>query len=473
MTPRALASPFLRALACLACALPACREMGPAYRRPAVVTPPAFRDAAGTASREAIADLPWWSVFRDEALGVLVREAVADNQDLAIALARVEEARAGTGIARADRMPQVEGDLDATRSRASRDVQSSGSRTRSDFRAAIAASWELDLWGRIRRGEEAAIADYVASEEGMRAALVTLVGDVGEAYFDLRELDLELEITRATVETRRKTSDLFGQRLAGGMSSRLETAQATADLATAAAVIPALERRIAQKENQIRFLVGSNPGPVARGAALAGLAPPPDVPAGLPSALLERRPDVRAAEAAVVAANARIGAAEAAFFPKVSLTGLLGVESRDLADLASGKAAMGAFGAGLVAPIFQGGRLSAERCLAVAQWEETVAAYRKAAQSAFRDVADQLVAVRTTREERAEEEKVVAALSEALSLASTRYEGGLSTYFEVLDAQRRLFPAQIELARTKRDQHVAVVRLYRALGGGWQSSATR
>ena len=460
----------LRLLALGALALAGCR-VGPEYCRPGVSTPEAFRDGPLAASGPSVADLPWWSVFHDAALQGLLREAVENNHDLAIAMARVEEARASAGVARADRYPQIDGTFDASRARASRFLQPSGGREQSDFRAAIGASWELDLWGRIRRGEEAALAEYVGSEEGRRAALVTLVGDVAAAYFELRELDMELEITKATRDTRRRTSDLFTKRLEGGMSSKLETAQASADLAAAAAAIPDIERLIAQKEHEISLLLGRNPGPIARGTALSDTALPPDVPAGLPSSLLERRPDVRAAEAGVIAANARIGVAEAEFSPKVSLTGLLGLESRDLSDLANEKATIASLGAGLVAPIFHGGRLAASRRLAVAQWEEAVARYRKAAQSAFRDVADQLIAVRKLKEIRAELEREVAALADSLSLATTRYEGGLSAYFEVLDSQRRLFPAQIELARTRRDQHVALVFLYRALGGGWQEQA--
>jgi multidrug efflux system outer membrane protein len=408
-------------------------------------------------------------VFQDDVLASLLREAVANNQDLAIAVARVAAARASAGVARADLFPHLEAQLDATRTRSSREVVSFGESTRWDYRAAIAASWELDLWGRLRRGHEAALAEYAASEEGRRAALVTLVGDVAEAYFDLRELDLELEITRETTETRRKTSELFARRLEQGVSSDLETAQASADLAAASAAVHEVERRLGQQEHLLSFLLGRNPGPVARGSAIGSVALPPDVPAGLPASLLERRPDVRAAEAEVVAANARVGVARAEFFPRVSLTGLLGLESDDLNDLLDENAKMGSGAASLVAPLFQGGRLRANERVAVARWQEAVAEYRKAAQSAFRDVADQLVAIRRLRESRVEMERLVAALRQSVSLSTSRYENGLSSYFEVLDAQRRLLPAQIELARTKRDQYVALVRLYRALGGGWQA----
>jgi multidrug efflux system outer membrane protein len=443
-----------------------CR-VGPGYARPHVEVPPAYRDQTPPTTGASIADVPWWQAFGDPTLVRLLGEALANNQDLALAVARVAEARATAGVVRADLFPQVEGTFDARRTRSSRELGFEfGPRTDDNFRAAIGASWELDLWGRVRRSHEAALADWLASEAGRRAVVVTLLGDVAEAYFDLRELDLELEITQATLATRRKTSDLFAKRLEGGVSSNLETSQAEADLAAAAALVPDLERRIAQQENRIALLLGRAPGPVARGPGIGALAVPPDVPAGLPATLLERRPDVQEAELGVRAAVARIGAAQAAYFPRVSLTALLGLESNDLENLTKDTARIGSLGAGLVAPIFQGGRLRAEHCVAVAQWEQAVAVYRRAVQDALRDVADQLVAIEKLREVRSQLETVVVSLRRALSLSTTRYENGISAYFEVLDAQRRLFPAEIEAARTQRDQHVAFVRLYRALGGG-------
>jgi len=413
----------------------------------------------------AIADLPWWQVFHDEALGALIAEALANNQDLAIALARVKQAMASAGIARADYAPAISGAVTGSRSQSSRETIAFGPQFTNDYRAAIAASWEVDLWGRVRRGAEAALADWVSSEEGRRAAIVTLVGEVAEAYFTLRSLDAALGIVRETTESRQKTSDLFAKRLSGGVASTLEASQASADLAEAAAGVPELERQIAQQENAIRFLLGRAPGPVRRSTGPIDI--PPSVPTGIPATLLERRPDVRAAEADVMAANARVGVANAEMLPRLDLTALVGVSSADVGHLANADAALASIGAGLATPVFQGGKLRANRALAVAKWEESVASYRRTAQSAFRDVADQLVAVRTLRGVREELEREVGFLSQSLDLSRSRYEAGLSAYFEVLDAQRRLLPAQLELTRTIRDQHLALVRLYRALGGGW------
>lgn len=448
-----------------------CRAVGPDYARPGVEVAPTFRDAdavspAGPAAA-SFADLPWWRVFEDPVLQDHLRAALAGNEDLRAALARVAEARARAGIAAADRFPQVEAGLTGSRDRASRELGGSGSRTTNTFRASVAASWELDLWGRVRRGEEAAVAEWMASEEGRRAAVVTLVGDVAEAYFDLRELDEELVIARETREARRKTLSLFSERALGGVSSKLETAQAQADLAFAEAAVPDIERRVAQQENLISFLLGRTPGPVARGASLGARPLPPALPTGLPAALLERRPDVREAEADVRAANARVGVAMAEFFPRLDLLALLGLGARDLSELANDRATYGSLGGTFLGPVFQGGRLVAGRDAARARYDEAVARFRRTVESAFRDVADQLAAVRGAREVRVALEQQVAALTEALDLSSTRYGNGVAAYFEVLDAQRALFPARIELARTRRDQYVALVRLYRALGGGW------
>ncbi len=292
-----------------------CRAVGPDYVRPTVGVPPSFRDAAsvapatGQASARSLADLPWWEVFEDPALQGLLREGIAGNEDLRAALARVEDARARAGVAASDRYPQVDAGLSASRDRASRDLSGQGDRTTSTYRGTISATWELDLWGRVRRGEEAAVADWIASEEGRRGVVVTLIGDIAEAYFDLRELDEELAIARETRDTRQRTLDLFTQRIGGGVSSRLETSQAEADLAFAAATIPELERQISQQENLLSFLTGKTPGPVPRGRPLGAAALPPALPTGLPATLLERRPDVRAAEAEVIAANARVGVA--------------------------------------------------------------------------------------------------------------------------------------------------------------------
>jgi len=449
-----------------------CRAVGPDYVRPSVPVPPSFRDVpaappTGAPSTPSLADLPWWQVFEDPALQGLLRDGLAGNEDLRAALARVADARARVGVAASEGRPHVDAELSGSRDRASRDLSSQGSRTTSTFRGGLSASWEIDLFGRVRRGEEAAVADWMASEEGRRAVVVTLVGDIAEAYFDLRELDEELVIARETRDTRAKTLDLFSQRLGGGVSSKLETAQAEADLAFAAATVPELERLVAQQENLLSYLLGRPPGPIPRGRSLGATALPPELPIGLPATLLERRPDVRAAEAEVIAANARVGVAVAEFFPRLDLMALVGLGTQELSGLSADQSSFGSVGASLLAPIFQGGRLAGNRDAAIAKRDEAVANFRRAALDAFRDVADQRAAVRGSRDARREQERQVAALGQALELSSARFSNGLAAYFEVLDAQRTLFPARLALARTKRNQYVALVRLYRALGGGW------
>lgn len=447
-----------------------CRVMGPGYRRPALETPAEHRGALDPAGAASLADLPWWEVYRDPVLQGLVREALAKNLDLRVACARVEQARALLGIAHADRHPQVGVELGASRNY----VSDAGSqfafpdRLSSSFRAAIGATWELDLWGRIRRASEAAWADMLASEEGRRAVVVTLVGDVAATYVELLALDWQLAITHQTVDGRTQTRDLFQKRLDGGLGSELEVARSAGDLAGAAASAPALAAAITQRENALSLLLGRAPGPVERGAALGEQTFPPQVPAGLPSSLLERRPDVKAAEHALHAAVARVGAARAARLPTLSLTGALGLESLELKDLLSDRAVTWSLGAGLVAPILDGGRLKASECRAWAAAEEAEAAWVRAALTAFRDVADALALVRHAREVTSQQQRQVEARGRALDLAFKRFEGGLSSYFEILDAQRDLFPAQLLLAAAKRDELLATVGLYRALGGGWE-----
>ncbi len=458
---------------CLA-GLVGCRTTVP-YARPPLDVPAEHRappggDAGGVAGVAAAADLPWWEVFRDPALQALLRDTVSNNHDLALAAARVQEARALVGLTHADRMPQVTGTLGASRDRASLELMPAGTRTTSTYAASIGASWELDLWGRIRHGEAAAIAEVVASEQGRRAVAVALVAQAAEGYVRLRTADLLLEITRRTVATRRSTFDLFEKRLGGGLSSRLEVARAAGDLAQSEADVPRLEQAIALQEHALSLLAGRNPGPIERGAALgAGLVPPP-VPPGIPSALLERRPDVREAEERLKAATSRVGVAKAERLPRISLTALLGLQSRDLSDLLTGDALTGSLGGELLLPLVSGGRLCANERAAWARLEQARQSWLQAARSAFRDVADALVALRRSAEIRQQLERLVAARDEALKMAFTRFEGGLASYIEVLDSQRELLPAELQLAEARRDEVLAVIRLYRALGGGWQGA---
>jgi multidrug efflux system outer membrane protein len=452
----------------LALSLAACR-VGPPYGGPPEVgVPDRHRGSEGDPAPTSLADRAWWEVFQDPALVDLLARAVRENQDLRIAAARVAEARAGLPIARSERLPQVDVEAGADRTRLSQEILTQGNRTRTSLSVGTPVSWELDLWGRVARSTDAALARWEGAQEARRDALRVVVAEVAQAYFELCGLDLELAISEDTVTTRQKTLDLFTTRFEGERGSRLEVARAAADRAGAAAQVPRIRQEIEQKENLIALLVGALPGPVRRGTALVDLALPPEVPAGLPSDLLRRRPDVRAAERDVAAAAGDVGVARTDFFPRITLTGFLGLASRDLGSLVAADAGTASLGASLLGPLFDGGLRRGNLAAAEARYCEAGATFVRATQMAFRETADALAAVRHLRDVRAEDERRVRALEEAVALSGSRYEGGLSAYFEVLDAQRELFPARLVLARTLRDQWVAVVQLYRALGGGWQ-----
>ncbi|HYI10916.1 MAG TPA: efflux transporter outer membrane subunit [Thermoanaerobaculia bacterium] len=440
-------------------ALSAC-TVGPNYQKPAVAVPEQFYGASGPASAESLADAKWFDVFADPVLRSLVEEALRNGYDVRIAAARVEEARARYGIAGAARLPDVDYEVRTGFGR-------QGGETGAALAANVGAFWELDLWGRIRRLNEAARAQYLASEEGQRAVRLALGAEVASAYFDLRELDAELDIARRTVGAFQNTLGLFETRLRGGTASGLETARAEALLANAAAQIPLLEREIVATENQLNVLLGRFPGPIPRGTALAEQPLPAAVPAGLASALLLRRPDVRAAEQALIAANANIGVAEAAFYPTLSLTGLLGVQSSDLSEL-FGEGRTWNIQAGLLGPIFNAGRLRNQRKIAVAQFDEALAEYEQSVTRALADTSTSLVTLEKLATAETERQRALRANEEAVRLVTLRYESGFSAYFEVLDAMQQLFTAQNNLARTRRDRLIALVQLYRALGGGWE-----
>jgi multidrug efflux system outer membrane protein len=441
--------------------------VGPNYKRPSVPVPQGFYGEERAAEARSIADAAWWDVFDDPVLKGLVDEALRNGFDARLAAARVEEARARFGVARSERFPSVFYEGGWERGRADQTVNPSGE-TLTRWTADVGVSWEVDLWGRIRRLNESARAEYLATEEARRGVLLSLVSDVAIAYMDLRELDRELEIARRTTEAFQDTYDLFSRRLEGGAASALETSRAEASLGQVAAEIPEIERAIVARENQINFLLGRNPQPIVREGPL--MAVPPDVPPGLPSTLLERRPDVRQAEQLLIAANANIGVAKANFFPTLSLTGLFGNVSPELGDLFS-KGKTWSVGAGLLGPLFQGGRIKRNYEAVQAQWRQARIQYEAAAANAFSDVSRALVDRAKLVETERQRARTVAAYREAVRLANLRYASGLSAYFEVLEAQQQLFPAEISLAQTRRDQLVAVVSLYRALGGGWQAEA--
>jgi multidrug efflux system outer membrane protein len=458
---------LLAALLAAAC-LAGC-TVGPTYRRPPLAVPEQFYGQTGAAEAASLADLPWWEVFADPTLRSLIEEALRGGFDVRIAAARVEEARARFGIARAAYLPELAYKGEYLRQRLSEFSQNPTGKATDQWTANVNTSWEIDVWGRIRRLNESAKAQYLATEEARRGVMLTLLGEVAAAYFDLRQLDEELEIARRTTAAFQDTFDLFNRRLAGGAASALETSNAEALLAAEAAQVPVLESQITAKENQLSLLLGRGPGPLPRGAPPAGspAAPPPQVPGGLPAALLLRRPDLRQAEQQLIAANANVGVARAAFLPTLSLTGLLGGVSPELSQLfAAGKT--WSIGAGLAQPLVNAGGLRSQYRVVLAQWEQARLLYEQAVTNAFGEVSTALVTLQKLADAERERARSAAAYGEAVRLARLRYTSGLSAYFEVLDALRQLLAAENNLAQTRRDRSVALVELYKALGGGWQ-----
>jgi multidrug efflux system outer membrane protein len=447
--------------------------LGPDYQRPTLPLPAQYRDAEPPAAgREAfsLADLQWFELFRDDSLQALVYTALQQNYDVRIAVARIMEAQAQLGITRSFLFPQLDGRGTISHDRISEErflTPPPGQNEGNTFLLGLSLIYEIDLWGRLRRDTEAARAELLSSEWAQRAVLVTLVADVASAYFELRQLDLDLEIAKRTFASRERSLRLTQARLEQGVASRLDVRQAENLLYTAAARIPDLERLITQKENEIRLLLALPPGDIRRGLPLTEQPLPPEVPAGLPGALLERRPDIRQAEEVLVAANARIGAAKALYFPTFSLTGFLGLESDDLKHFATASARTYALGLGILQPIFNAGRIRSINEAAAARHLQTLAQYEQVIQTAFREVSDALVGYRKSREQRIQQELLVAALVDSAALANTRFLGGIDSYLQVLDAERQLFDAELELARIRAVELLNLVQLYKALGGGW------
>jgi multidrug efflux system outer membrane protein len=453
--------------------------VGPNYSRPQVQTPANFRAPAPLPPPESasLADLRWFEVFHDEELQELIRVALKQNYDLRDAVARVYEARANLGVTRSNQIPQVgaSGDLEITR--LSRDGQFPlpasfvQNQNRNWGSAALnLLSFEVDLWGRLRRATEAARANLLGAEENRKAVVSTLVSDVAANYFQLLQLDYELEISQSTLETRRESLRLVRERQGGGVATLLDLRQAEELVSSAAESIPTLQQQIEQTENRISLLLGRNPEGVIRGRKFLEQEVPPEVPAGLPSALLDRRPDIRAAEQGLIAANANIGEARAAYFPQISLSGLLGGQSSRLANLFSGPNGAWTFVPQVTQPIFAGGRLKSGVRLAEAEREQARVAYERSIQTAFSEVSDALIAHQRTRESRLEQEKLVRALQDRKRLAYVRYRGGVDTQLNALDADRDHFQAELTLAQIRYAELVSVVQLYKALGGGWQSN---
>ena len=462
--------------------------VGPNYSRPAVDVPGNYRGVApsmpaspdmskSTADQQAspqpaaqsIADEKWWEVFQDKQLQDLIRTALKNNYDVQIAAARILKAQAQLGITRADQLPTVGVGAAAINYDVPRN-KFTGPNTASDVNSVIASfNWQLDFWGKYRRATEAARADLLAARWAREYVTSTLVSDVAASYFQLRALDLQLEVARRTLAARKESLKLTQTLTDGGAGTMLDVRQAEQLVATAAETIPDLERRIEQQENYISTLLGNNPGPIARGLSLTEQPHAPEVPAGLPSGLLERRPDIREAEEQLVAANAYVGVAKAAYYPNISLTANAGFASSALTSLFTGPAGLWAFGGTLAQPIFSGGRIKSGVRYSEAQKQETLLMYRQTIQQAFRGVSDSLVAYRKDREFREYQQQLTDAAQDAARLSEDRYAGGRASYLEVLTNNTNYFNAELGLAQARANELVALVDIYKNLGGGWQN----
>ncbi len=458
----------LRAIVFVCALMLAGCAVGPDYKRPVAGAPQNFRGDA-TGRTNSLGDMPWWELFRDETLQTLIRGALTNNYDVRIAAARVEQARAVLAENRSIYFPQItyQGGVGAGRNVVAGVPVDEGGTAGTGFEAAAMASWELDLWGRIRRLNESARAQFLATAEVRTNVMLSLITTVASDYFQLLALDQELQIARDTTNSFGQSLKIFSERLRGGVSSKLETAAAEAEEASAAATVPELERQIVVEENQISILLGMNPGPIVRSRKLLEELLPPDVPPGLPSALLERRPDIRQAEQLVRSANAQIGVARADFYPRLSLTALFGQVSPELSTFTSGGANAWSLAANLAGPIFEGGRLKAQSRQARAAWDEAVLEYQSSVLSALQEVSNALIAREKLAQERVEQARAVTAYEEAVRVATERYTAGQANYYELLQEQQLLFPAENALTQTELNQLLAIVQLYRALGGGW------
>ena len=449
----------------LACFLLSC-AMGPDYTRPKVDTEDPFRMAEGRSDTPSLANLPWWELLRDEQLQQLIREALEHNWDLQRAVVTIDEFRAKAMVPRSDFLPQINATANAPALRQTGFLVA-GFPNIFDYYFLGNLAWEMDVWGRIRRSTEAARADLLSKEENRRAVTIQLVSAVAQAYFNLLQFDLQIDITERTLRAWEESVRIAQARLRQGMTSKLDADQFEAQRANAAARMAELQRRMVQAENELSILLGRRPFAVARGRSLGEQILVPDVPAGLPSELLQRRPDVLVAERQLAAATARIGAAKAERFPKISLTGVSGMAHPALQAIFTGRSQFGVFGAGLAAPIFNAQILGFQQEAVEAQNKEALAQYQQTVLTAFREVEDSLIAVRTARIQSEAQQQQVTALQSALKIAELRYRGGLALYLDVLVALRNLFDAELALTDTRRLLLASIVQLYRALGGGW------
>ncbi|MGH7242139.1 MAG: efflux transporter outer membrane subunit [Phycisphaerales bacterium] len=461
--------PLLRLLAlALVASASSCHPVGPDYQRPDSASPEVFRGQAQPQDH-SLAQTDWWDIYKDPVLQNLIREGLTNNYDTRIAVARVEQARQLAAQANSQYYPTVgyQGAIAGGRNDfAGTPVLNNGVQGGTGF-GVIGAAWELDIWGRIRRLNEQALAEYLATEEAKNGVMLTVLADIATAYFELLELELERDIAIRTAQSFGESLKLFTQRLKGGAGSKLETSRAEASLASVAARVPDIDRLITLKENQISILLGRTPGPIERGVELVSQITPPEVPAGIPSELLERRPDLREAEQRLRASNAAIGVAQAEFFPKIGLTTYFGKVSSSLGDLLDPVSTAWSAGGNLVGPIFTGGFLEAQLAERKAAWEASRLIYQKSVIIALREVSDGLTDRVQLELVRVEQERSVRAFSEAVDVSMKRYSAGKASYFEVLEAQQQLFPAENTLAQVRLSQLSTIVRLYKALGGGW------
>jgi outer membrane protein, multidrug efflux system len=460
----------LCALGAVALALASC-TLGPDYRRPPIDAPQAFRfqvrDAHDTANTA------WWEQFGDPTLDRLIGVALADNLDVKTAAARIDEFLGQYMSTRSLMLPQVGASLYGQRQRlpeTQRRFSPGIESVLEQYEAALSVSWEIDVFGRLRRETEAARAAVLSSEEGRRATILTLVASVASTYIALRELERQLEIAKSTAESRKGSYLLFKDKFEGGVVSELELAQTLSEYEASLVAIPQIEARIGQQENALSILLGHNPGPIGRGQALPALGVPA-IPAGLPSQLLVRRPDLRQAEQDLIAANALIGAARAQYFPTISLTGLLGSLSGQFSDLFKGPAKIWSYAANVSMPIFTGGGIAGQVHSAEARQQQALFRYQKSIQVAFQEVSDSLIGHTKAREQLVFQERQVKSLRNYLDLARLRYDEGYTSYIEVLDAERNLFNAELSYSQTQGQVLLSLVNLYKAMGGGWVTRA--
>lgn len=451
--------------------------VGPNYKRPMVPTPPQYRQpvkVTDAADKGVLADLAWPELFQDDVLTKLVKTALVQSNDLEASTQRVIQARANLGIQRSQLAPDISASGNFTAQRSSSIgsfvfLPSGTPLAVSYTQAGINLSWELDFWGRLRRLNEAARAQYLASEEARHGVISTLIADVLTTYLTLRELDLELEIGRKTRDLAENGLRLTQLRQKQGVVTALDVRQAEQLLYTATAQIAAAERTISETENQLSLLLGQNPSDIPRGRPLVEIMKISSIPAGLPSSLLERRPDIREAEQTLISYNAQIGAARAQYFPQVTLTGLLGLQARGVSNLFTAPARNQNISPGAVLPIFNAGRIRNGVRLAEAQQRESLANYKKTIQTAFEEVSNALADYQKFREQREQEEQLVKALQDTDRLSNLRYKGGLDSFLQVLDAERNEFSGELTLAQLRKNELLSIVQLYRALGGGWRN----